>query len=206
MRKSFVVALLAGCAFGAPTFAQDRQGYVQLNLGGGFAGVVELEASSPPDDIRADADFETGVLASVAAGSTSANGFSFEGEMIYFDSKIDTSAFDTFAGFDLNASVKSYVGMVNGMYAFDAGRFSPYVGAGLGYGISEYEFDDESEDDGGIAWQLRAGVTVPMSDTLTLDVGYRYLSLPEFEVSEGSDAISAAGRAHIASIGARFTF
>lgn len=199
-------ALLLGSALASPSLAQDAGTYVQLNLGGNFDGVVDLDATIPPDTLSVESDLETGLFGSIAAGSASGQGFSFEGEALYFNADIDTDEVDAILGEDLNASVKAYAFMVNGAYSFAAGSFSPYVGAGIGYGISEYEFAGESDDDGGIAWQARAGVTFPMSDRMTWDIGYRYLSLPGFEMRDGNETVDADGTAHVVTVGARFAF
>lgn len=209
MKKTSIVlaAAAAAAAFASPALAQDASGnYIQINLGANVAGQVDLEATLPPDTVAADTDLETGLFASIAAGASAGGGFNFEGEVIYLGSDIDTAEADAVLGYPLDASVTSYAAMVNAIYTFDAGAVRPYIGAGVGWGISEYEFAGESDDDTGLAWQVKTGVTFPMSDTMTWDVGYRYVSLPSYEKSEGGASLDADGTAHVVTIGARFAF
>ena len=48
---------------------------------------------------------------------------------------------------------------------------TPYVGAGVGYGWATV---DGGEDDDGVAWALMAGASVDLSESLALDMGYRF--------------------------------
>jgi opacity protein-like surface antigen len=47
---------------------------------------------------------------------------------------------------------------------------TPYLGAGLGYGWSS----SQAEDQDGVAFGLMAGVEVNLTENLSADVGYRY--------------------------------
>ena len=66
-----------------------------------------------------------------------------------------------------------YFGTVLGNLYFDIPTqtiFTPYVGAGLGYGWSD---SHGSNQDGG-AFAAMAGVEISLTDNLSADVGYRY--------------------------------
>ncbi len=206
MKTSIVLAAVAAGLLATPAFAQDS-GYVQLNLGANVASDVEAEFGSAalPTPFEFDADMDTGVFASIAGGADAGNNFSFEGEFVFLNADIDTSEADAIVG-PLNASTKSYGGLVNLIYNFKTDSFSPYVGAGVGYGEAGYEMDGEFEDDAGVIWQLKAGAVFPISENLSIDAGYRYVSLPAFEVSEGTESIEVDSSAHILSVGARFAF
>lgn len=206
MKTTLLAAAALAALVATPAFAQDGAGYIQVNVGASVAGDVDLELSDSVDTVSGETDLETGIFASIAAGSTISAGFSAEFEVLYLNSDIDTDEIDDALGAPLNAKVTSYAAMANAIYSFNAGSFTPYVGAGVGYGSSEYELDGASEDDAGIAWQLRAGVTFPMSDSVTWDIGYRYLNTPGFEVTEGLNSIEADASAHIVTVGARFSF
>ncbi len=58
----------------------------------------------------------------------------------------------------------------------------------------------------GVAWLVLAGVVIPLTETLSLDFGYRYVSLPSFDIRDGGDSVDADASAHILSVGARITF
>lgn len=49
-------------------------------------------------------------------------------------------------------------------------------------------------------------MTIPMSDSVTWDIGYRYIDMPTFGLTDGSDSIEADASAHVVSVGARFGF
>jgi opacity protein-like surface antigen len=71
--------------------------------------------------------------------------------------------------------------------------FTPYVGAGLGYGW----VDDSPDNDSGIAYGLAAGVSMGLTDNIDLDVGYRFRDI----MISGSDP-----QEHVVSAGVRFNF
>lgn len=72
--------------------------------------------------------------------------------------------------------------------------FTPYVGAGLGYGWASI---DNANDKDGLAYGLMAGVGVDLSDNLTIDLGYRLRDV----VTSGSDPMD-----HQILTGFRFEF
>ena len=205
---SAVIAAATNALSALPALAQDAgANYVQINLGANVAGQVDVDATlAPATTFSGDADLETGALASLAGGLGAGNGFTLEGEVLFFASNIDTAEADALIGTSLSARIESYALMVNGLYSFDAGSVSPYVGAGVGYGSSTFKLAGESDDDIGIAWQVKAGVVIPSSETLSWDIGYRFLSLPSFDISEPGVSVDADASAHILSVGARITF
>lgn len=69
--------------------------------------------------------------------------------------------------------------------------FTPYVGAGIGYGWAE----SNDNDDDGVAFGLMAGVEVNLTDNLSADVGYRYRQILSEDVYD-----------HEALAGLRFSF
>ncbi len=68
--------------------------------------------------------------------------------------------------------------------------FTPYVGAGLGYGFV-------SKNPDGVALGLAAGVAVDLSENIAVDVGYRFRDI----MSKGSDP-----KEHMLTAGMRFSF
>lgn len=71
--------------------------------------------------------------------------------------------------------------------------FTPYVGAGLGYGW----VDDAPDNDSGLAYGLAAGVSMGLTDNIDLDVGYKFRDI----MISGSDP-----QEHVVSAGVRFNF
>jgi opacity protein-like surface antigen len=73
--------------------------------------------------------------------------------------------------------------------------FTPYVGAGLGYGW--VHGSGVASDDSGLAYGLTAGVSVDLTDNVAVDAGYRFR---EINVSGDNP------QEHIGTIGVRFSF
>lgn len=98
----------------------------------------------------------------------------------------------------LKADVHSWSFMANGYYDFALTWGKPYVGAGIGW--AQNRVDDLSITNSGItlvkhggtrsgfAWAVMAGVGVPVSPALTLDVAVRYTDLGEIQVDPGGVA------------------
>lgn len=89
----------------------------------------------------------------------------------------------------LHTSVKSYTMMLNAYKDLGAyGRFTPYVGAGVGVAyniVDDVYFTEnpnlvnriEGDRELAFAWALMAGVGIMVTDRTTLDIGYRYSDL-----------------------------
>mgnify|MGYP001209320005 CR=1 FL=1 len=206
MKTSLLLAAAAVVALASPAVAQDAPSYVQFNLGLTASGDVDLDASDGVNSFSGGADLETGTFGSIAAGASMGGGWMLEGEALLLSNDIETDAADAALGEALDAHVESYALMVNGVYNFDAGSVRPYVGAGAGFGSSKYRLAGESEDDMGLAWQVKAGVVIPGSQNLSWDIGYRYLTLPRFDITQSPVSIEADTSAHILSVGARMSF
>lgn len=205
MKKSIILAALAVGSLATPALAQDNT-YFQVNLGGVVSGEVDLDVTVPGDAFSGNADLESGMFASAVGGVSLSSGWAVEAEIIYAQSDIDTADADAALGYALDASTTSTAILVNFVYNFGStGSFVPYIGAGVGGGNSEYELDGASDEEMGLAWQVKAGVSIPM-ESVTLDVGYRYVSLPQYEVRDGGDSVSAQGSGHVISVGARYGF
>ena len=207
MKTTLLLATVAAAALATPALAQDASSnYLQFNLGANVGGQVDLDVTSGPDTFSGEADLETGTFGSITGGLGMEGGWALEGELLLMTSDIETDDADAALGAPLEAHLESHAAMVNGVYNFSAGGIRPYVGAGVGFGRAKYSLAGESEDDMGIAWQVKAGVVIPSSDTLSWDVGYRFVSFPSFDIREGADSLDADASAHILSVGARITF
>ena len=97
----------------------------------------------------------------------------------------------------LKASHETFAVMANAVYElpFSVNVIKPYVMAGIGYGHSEAILEDISlvkVESSGVAYQLGAGITAPLTDDITFGLGYRYLKTEPLEVfgqelSDGSN-------------------
>lgn len=89
----------------------------------------------------------------------------------------------------------------------------PYVGAGIGVGsatLTDREGDTESYTATGFAYQLGTGFTLDVSDSITLDLGYRFKNLVnlQFKNSDGRsyDIEQENFTQHVFQGGVRFEF
>ena len=90
----------------------------------------------------------------------------------------------------LHTGVSSTTLMFNGYYdILQFGRFTPYLGAGLGLAYNKTDavsFTGPANVISGdsrwsLAWSLMAGVGISLTERTTLDIGYRYLDVGRAE-------------------------
>ena len=109
--------------------------------------------------------------------------------------------FGTLSG---SSDIDSTDGMVNAYYDighFD--RFTPYVGGGIGVaynhaaaanvalnGASVGQIGSGNNTD--FAWQLSAGTAIAITQSLSLDVGYRYIDLGSAQTGDTFTALNGA--------------
>lgn len=112
-----------------------------------------------------------------------------EGEFAYLNNEFE----------DLNTKLSNYLGALNLMYelANDHVPFLPYVGFGVG-GLHT-NWDDLGIDESGFAFQAIAGASVPLSDSISLFMDYRY-------INADIDFIEDHYQTHTVNFGANFRF
>lgn len=141
--------------------------YGRADVGYSVDGALEVDTGD-------DLDFEDDWMAGLGAGYGFQNGFRLEGELSYRQ--------NDFSDFDGDARALAL--MANLFYDFNrGGRFQPYLGVGVGGARVETEglvgplsWDD---DDTVFAYQGLAGVAIPLTERLALDIGYRYFAAPD---------------------------
>jgi opacity protein-like surface antigen len=105
---------------------------------------------------------------------------------------------------DVTAKVRSWNLMANGYYDVPLPFGTPYFGAGLGWAsnkVNNVNFSNSGVTvrvpggtKSGVALALMAGVGVPITSTITLDIGYRYTDLGKLETSRAPNYSGAIGR------------
>ncbi len=136
-------------------------------------------------------DYDAGFTGGAAVGKQIGN-YRAEVEGIYEESDTDGAGGDT----------QFYGAMVNGYYDFkNASLFTPYVGAGVGYGKVRYSSDvagvnSTSEDT--MAYQGIAGVGYELNPCWTLTGEYRYVGTTK--------AADTRYQSHSALAGVRYSF
>lgn len=219
MKKTLFAATAAIAMLAAmPAAAADW--YAQVNAGYSVSSQADATLTFVPDDTDEDAmsasgdfDLDNGFVVGAAAGVSIGNGFRVEGEGILTNNDMD--GIEELGIDSIDAS--SAAAFVNVLYDFPMGGMTPYVGAGIGYGSTTLDADGESEHDQGSVWQIKAGVSYPVNDTLTLDFGYRYMEMASWETSvtdvdldddpdvgPGTVGVELDPTSHILTVGARF--
>jgi opacity protein-like surface antigen len=97
----------------------------------------------------------------------------------------------------VKADITSLALMANGYYDFaTSSKWSPYLGAGLGY--AQNKADNPTASFGGVtihvpggtasglAWALTAGLSYQLSGQYVLDIAYRYVDLGKIETDSGT--------------------
>lgn len=210
------VALAAVGAAAAPASAQSWYG--QVNAGANINAEVDVTASITDGvDTLSDSgafDLDRGLFLAGAFGRDNGR-VRIEGEILYTKSELEDSTLsDGTTDYDLGeVSATQAAVMLNLLIDLGSGgRITPYVGGGLGFGATRLEAPDLDEDEvkTGLAWQLKAGLAIAMSDRATFDIGYRYLRGAEFEADYQEPgfgySLEAEPTSHVVTAGVRFAF
>jgi opacity protein-like surface antigen len=133
-------------------------------------------------------------------GGSDDGGFAAGGGAGYrFNDNLRTDLRVDWAGdYNIGGGSDMSVTTVLGNLYFDwanASAFTPYVGAGVGYGWTDVS--GGGGDDDGFAYALQAGVGVDLTENIVLDAGYRFRDV----MISGSDPYE-----HQFLLGARFEF
>lgn len=139
--------------------------------------------------------FVSGAIGKSLTGMTGIGGLRGELEVGYFESDIDAHNVGgtPFEGDDAFGTTSGLFGLVNVFYDFNQfGRLKPFVGGGIG--LARVEFDSHGvnlggtdtvvmdDEDTGVAYQLSAGANIALTDTVDLELGYRYLGVTGLEL------------------------
>lgn len=177
--SSVYLSLSAGAAW-----SEGYEGGAKLgpSSGGGFAGATQ------PFSL----DFNPGYTVAGAIGTALPWSMRGEIEIAKYNYEVEEFRINTALSTGGHGSVSTATAMLNLFRDFDIGAVRPYIGAGIGWGRHEYDkvggnvfgtqnLINSSSD--GWAWQVMAGVAVPINSKLELTVGYKYLDLSSVKAS-----------------------
>jgi opacity protein-like surface antigen len=174
--------------------------YISGNLG----AVIVEDSDFDAGPLSGEFTFDTGFGFLGALGSSMDNGVRIEAELGYRKNDFDEVKIDGLGKGDIDGDISSLSLMGNAYYDFSTeGSFSPFIGAGLGYANIEADLDGAGdEDDSVFAYQLILGGSFASSETLSVDLQYRYFATddPEF------DGVDAEYSTHNFMIGLRQSF
>lgn len=169
-------------------------GYVAARIGAAFESETEFNVLGT----SVDTSFGTGLDGSLAVGvqlfTTTPLSLRAEAELgtliLEVDSH-DVAGVGSFSGGAASGDATAVYGLANAYLDYDLGVITPYFGAGIGVGTVDYSNFGTTptgtvlNDNGtGLAWQVGAGVGYKVSDSWSVDIGYRYLDV-------GADGVTA---------------
>ncbi|MEM9331952.1 MAG: outer membrane beta-barrel protein [Pseudomonadota bacterium] len=181
--------------------------YFAARLGAAFAedSSFDLNAAAAVPTAIDNLYESSNIMGAIALGKNFGGGFRGEIEVSYGSSEIDAHTIvalpATLSGSSAFGDTSVLTGLVNGYYDFDLGGVSPYVSAGLG--AARLDFDNHGvvipaggvaglpagpitalDDSGtGFAWQVGAGLNVEIDAITTFEIGYRYQSVENVELT-----------------------
>lgn len=200
MRKIVSVVALMLFVFAFSISVASAQMYISGNL-----GAVVVNDSDLQDEFgnSGELTYDTGFGLLAALGHSYGTGMRTEVELGYRFNDMDdlnTSGLN----FDANGDVTSLSLMANAFYDFYVnGPITPFIGGGIGVANIEADADNSgSEDDTVFGYQLAAGGSFDMTESVKFDLQYRFFgtSDPEF------DGLEAEYYSHNFFAGIRYMF
>lgn len=207
MRHLAAIVAIATTVIATPAVADTR--YVALR--GSLAFLDDTEGDIGAVQFRGS--FETGVGGSAAVGWATVYGLRVEAEGVYryfAPDRLTLDGNDFGGGF---GQVNVIAPMVNAFYEFEVDTLAvrPFIGAGVGamYATANLEtFGPAIVDDDawGFAYQLMAGLRLPVAQNAQLTAMYRYLSAPELSfTADTGDPLDVTLTSHSVDVGLDFT-
>jgi opacity protein-like surface antigen len=213
MQGKFWIVALAGLVASVPASANDGKAYVGADAGVLLPKGVTLAVGATENAARitSNAGWDGDLLIGYDFGR-----FRLEGEASLKTSSTQQLLAEDAADVDpvspgdqsmasVSGDLKAKSFMLNAL--FDAGKDDGiflYAGAGVGFGSARYEskifgvstplLDDKAK---GLAWQLVAGVSVPVTDNIEIGAKYRYFNIEGLDFDSAiADRVSSNFRSH----------
>lgn len=217
-RNAGALLLAAGTAFAAPAAIAQEGFYLGASIG--LNSTQDQDISTGPFS-SAETSFSNGYDASLYGGYgfgqvSNVGSVRAELQLSFRDSDVDTISRAGVPALSSSGSFRETAGFVNGYFDFDqtGTAFTPYIGAGIGYGrleASRYStleggllLDDSTDSFG---YQLIAGVGYGLSDQATLFADYRFRDYPDASVTTAQfNSTDLDARSHSLNVGVRLGF
>jgi opacity protein-like surface antigen len=206
--KKRIWTILCCCFFlSIPAISFGASGwYGSINAGMGIVPDGDIDVTivgegSGTGELSYDAGFTLG-----GAIGYMMEQFRVEGEISYQANDIDNIS-GPGGSESLNGDVSALTFLANGYLDLaTGGPLTPYITAGIGYSNVEADIEGGSDDDNLFTYQLGVGLGYAMSETVTLDLRYRYLGFEDYEYSDAEGSLSAEISSHNITAGLRFVF
>jgi len=210
--KTALTSLILILCSGTASLAHAQM-YIAGNLGIAMQRDAKATDATEPGMV-VKFGFDNDIALSGAVG-TRMDSLRMEAELSYQKNDLDTVGITGItvdaATLGVSGKTKALTGLVNVYYDFDTGSpFRPYITGGLGFSRADINarisFEDEQEvldeDDTGFAFQLGAGIGYEVTENVTLDLRYRYFSIPDLKF----DNIETDLSSHNITAGIRISF
>ncbi len=220
----WIVALVSmGLSASAEDFVQETGPYLLLGSGFGIVGQQETQFGGTDADI----EYQDAGLADLSLGYRVMTHLRVEANLNYRQHHIENIDAEGLAGFAHKGDINAIGALANVLVDYPLGRQAerdsipfviPYVGVGVGVLWTKPRFElrttpeqkvrGESQE---FAWNVLAGVDVPITRRVGLQVGYRYLeSLDQsWMLRIGADSagdVDAPYQAHEGRVGIRIGY
>lgn len=195
----------------------DQNWYIAARIGAAFAEDTQFSTLGT----TVDTEFDPGYNLALAVGHTfrteSPLSFRAEAELGYLVLEADqhqVAGLGTFSGGAATGEASAIIGLANGYLDYELGAFTPFVSAGVGYANLDLDNFGTTPtgqvldtDEDGVAWQVGVGTAYAVSDTLNIDLGYRYSGIEDVNVTANDGTSSDLDfRNHQVTIGIRKAF
>lgn len=197
--------IAAALLVGLPAAAMAQPDGWYMGLGAGIN--LQEDADISGSGISSEADFDTGALGAAALG------YKFGAPRLELEFSYRGNNADTVGGVNGAGNTRAQALMMNLLYDFDLGGFTPYIGVGLGGAAVKYDGiapvggGSISDSDIVLAYQGIAGVGYQVSEQLGLFADYRYFATrdPGYSTSTGA-SVDGEYAAHTMLVGLRWAF
>ena len=230
MKRALLCATAAATMVSAGAVAHAQSGwYGTAKVGAIVDGIQDIDITAPPvvnGSYDTRADLEVDPVYGVGLGYGFDSGLRLESVFQYRNVELDVP--DTFVGLlpagrvgpDGAGSTRITNLMFNAIQDFKFGdsKIKPYLGVGAGFanvssraaslyftgtGNQANGFDDTATE---YALNAMAGFGIKVSDQMTLDIGYTYLTVPDVQLQGIDDTYETAYQDHTVSAGIRWQF
>ncbi|MBF0183722.1 MAG: porin family protein [Magnetococcales bacterium] len=188
-----IVSLLAGAS---AAYTMEKPYYVSLKIGGAFADDMEGKTKAAAPVVAGDrnktvtSSFEGNATYTVAGGLRLHPAFRLELEGGYRKLYTDSLTAKGITGLNkANGALTVKTLMANAIYDLPVSwLMKPYLLAGIGMARTDnsviYKSTISSKGDStDLAYQVGAGVTIPLTEVLNADLGYRFLNVSAEDMS-----------------------
>ena len=199
------------------TKVSDQNWYISARIGAAFAEDTQFSTLGASVDTAFDPGFNLALAVGHTFRTESPLSFRTEAELGYLVLEADQhqiSGLGTFSGSAASGDASAVVGLANAYVDYQLGAFTPFVSAGIGY--ADLDLDNVGTtptgqvldtDENGVAWQVGVGTAYAVSDTLNIDLSYRYSGIEDVGVTANDGTSSDLDfRNHQVTIGIRKAF